>query len=368
MKKRTRKSKIKINQTTMIVICAIILVLIGTVIYLEKGMHRKEAPKIPTVAQKLVETELIIKGCLFNLGIHKDQTTIRNHTIKVESREKFTRDKLSSAFKPVEKYGSLEIKDIGHAIIKVGDETWVIDFIYPKKEVAAVIPPKPIIPTLPEVRMAIIVDDMGPDMKPAKQLAAIDGELTFSVMPLRPHSQEVAQYLHTKGHEVMLHLPMQGAAGHDPGEGAIFKGMAPDQIRTILLGDIRAVPYISGVNNHMGSEVTQDREIMILVETELKNKGLFYIDSLTSGKSVGFKVAQEIGLPWNKRDVFLDDEQNEAYILAQLEELKRKAVKHLSAIGICHPHPETIAVLQREVPKLKAEGITLERVSKLIHE
>ena len=365
---RKRRKKIKVNQATLLAIFSIILVLVGAVIFLEKGIHRREAPIIPSVPQKPVKTELMIKGCLFDLGIHKDQTTTHNHTIKVESRENFTRDQLLSAFKPVEKYGSIDIKDIGHATIEVGDETWVIEFIYPKKEVAAVIPPKLIVPALPTGYMAIIVDDMGPDMKPAEQLAAIDGDLTFSVMPKRPHSQEVAQYLHTKGHEVMLHLPMQGIAGKDPGEGAIFKGMAPDQIRTILLGDIRAVPYISGVNNHMGSEVTQDREIMMLVETELKNKGLFYIDSLTSGKSVGFKVAQEIGLPWNKRDVFLDDELNEAYILGQLEELKRKALKHSSSIGICHPHPETIAVLQREVPKLKAEGITLERVSKLIHE
>ena len=166
----------------------------------------------------------------------------------------------------------------------------------------------------------------------------------------------------------MLHLPMQGAAGFNPGEGAIFKGMPSDKIRTILLEDINAVPYISGVNNHMGSEATQDREIMMLVETELKHKGLFYIDSLTTAKSEGFKVAQEIGLPWNKRDVFLDNEQNDAYITGQLEELKRKALKNSSAIAICHPHPETIVVLQREIPKLKAEGITLERVSRLLHE
>jgi len=365
---RKRRKKIKVNQATLIAIFAIILVLVGAVVFLEKGMHRRGAPHVLVAPTKLMEPDLIIKGCLFDLGIHKDQTTTRNHTIKVESRENFTRDQLSFAFKPVEKYGSIDIKDIGHATIEVGDETWMIEFIYPGKGVAAVIPPKPFIPAFPTGYMAIIVDDMGPDMKPAEQLAAIDGDLTFSVMPMRRHSQEVALYLHTKGHEIMLHLPMQGAAGHDPGEGAIFKGMAPDQIRTILLEDINAVPHISGVNNHMGSEVTQDREIMMLVETELKKNGLFYIDSLTSGKSVGFKVAQEIGLPWNKRDVFLDNEQNDAYIMGQLEELKGLAKKRSRAIGICHPHPETIAVLQREIPKLKAEGITLERVSKLIHE
>ena len=78
---------------------------------------------------------------------------------------------------------------------------------------------------------------------------------------------------------------------------------------------------------------------MMLVEKELKSKGLFYIDSLTSGKSVGYKVAEEIGIPFNKRDVFLDNKQNDAYIMGQLEELKRKAIKHSSAIAICHPHP-----------------------------
>ena len=365
---RKRRKKIKINQATLLAIFAIILVLVGSVIFLEKGIHRRETPHVLVAPTKLMEPDLIIKGCLFDLGIHKDQITTRNHTIKVETRENFTRDQLSFAFKPVEKYGSIDIKDLGHTTIEVGDETWVIEFIYPKKEVAAIIPPKPHIPAFPGVHIAIIVDDMGPDMKAAEQLASIDGDLTFSVMPMRPHSQEIARYLHEKGHEVMLHLPMQAIAGNDPGEGAIYKDMSPDQIRDTLLRDINAVPYISGVNNHMGSEATQDREIMMLVETELKNKGLFYIDSLTSGKSVGFKVAQEIGLPSNKRDVFLDDERNDVYIMGQLEQLKNIARKRSGAIGICHPHPVTIAVLQREVPKLKDEGITLERVSRFVHE
>ena len=128
-----RKRKIKINQTTLLAIFAIVLVLVGAVIYLEKGMHRREAPKTPSVPQKLMETELIIKGCLFDLGIHKDQARTHNHTIKVETRENFTRDQLSSVFKPIEKYGSIDIKDASHATIEVGDETWVIEFIYPKR-------------------------------------------------------------------------------------------------------------------------------------------------------------------------------------------------------------------------------------------
>jgi polysaccharide deacetylase 2 family uncharacterized protein YibQ len=379
---RKRRKKIQVNKATLLAVFVIILVLVGAVVFLEKGIPKWEAQNIPEyhvkpkeelhpprLSANLMREDLIIKGCLFDLDIKNDNTKLQGHKFKVTSTKKLTTDQLSSAFDPLRKIGSVIIKDNNEFVeIKTDKEAWEIEFIYPKKEVAAIIPPKPVVPSLSGVRMAIIVDDMGPDMKPAKQLAAIDGDLTFSIMPMRRHSQEVADYLHAKGHEVMLHLPMQGAAGNDPGEGAIFKRMAPDQIRTILLEDINAVPHISGVNNHMGSEATQDRNIMMLVETELKKNGLFYIDSLTSGKSVGFKVAQEIGLPWNKRDVFLDNEQNDAYIMGQLEELKRKAIKNTSAIGICHPHSETIAVLQREVPKLKDEGITLERVSKLIHE
>jgi hypothetical protein len=365
-----RKPNFKISLTMTFTIVAIILVIAGIILlFLVKGIFKKEAPHMPSVPpipSKLLEKELIIKGCLFELGVYNELITICGHTFKIESRKKYSVDQISSAFRPLTKYGNVEVRDTGHVTIMIDNEKWEIEFIYPEKGLAAIIPSKPRIPAFSEVRMAIIVDDMGPDMKAAELLASIDGDLTFSVMPMRPHSQEVARYLHENGHEVMLHLPMQGAAGHDPGEGAIYKGMAPDQIQTILLEDIKAVPYISGVNNHMGSEVTQDREIMVLVENELRNKGLFFIDSLTTGKSVGFKIAQEIGLPWNKRDVFLDNEQNETYIMGQLEQLKNLAKKRSSAIGICHPHPETIAVLQREVPRLKAEGIILERVSKLV--
>ena len=76
---RKRRKKIKVNQATLLAIFAIILVLVGAVMFIGKGMHRREAPIVPAVSQKLVETELIIKGCLFDLGIHKDQTTTRNH-------------------------------------------------------------------------------------------------------------------------------------------------------------------------------------------------------------------------------------------------------------------------------------------------
>ena len=162
---------------------------------------------------------------------------------------------------------------------------------------------------------------------------------------------------------MLLHLPMQGNGGKDPGEGALYKDMTPEHIKTILAMDIRSVPYIAGANNHMGSEITPDRVIMRQVMQALKQNRLFFIDSLTSSASVAAKAANEVGLPHNARDIFLDNEQDDAYIMGQLDKLKNIARRHASAIAICHPYPETIAVLAREVPRFKAEGITLVRVS-----
>ncbi|HQP29776.1 MAG TPA: divergent polysaccharide deacetylase family protein [Deltaproteobacteria bacterium] len=348
------------SKAPIIIIIGVILILAGLAWFLERRMPPGPAPAPgPAVQRPQANVKLMIKGCLFNLGVHKDQVEVYEQTFQVKTEKRYTQGQLASAFGPLKAYGRVVVKDGRQVTVMVEDRSWNIEFIPEKKEAA---PPQAIAPARPG-RLAIIVDDMGLDLKPARQLAAIDGDLTFSVLPLRPASREVAQYLHSKGREVLLHLPMQGNGGKDPGDGAIYKDMTPEHIRTILAMDIRAVPHIRGVNNHMGSEITPDRVIMRQVMQTLKQHRLFFIDSLTASDSVGVTVAREVGLPHNARDIFLDNEQNDAYITGQLAKIKNIARKHKSAIAICHPYPQTIAVLAREVPTFKAEGITLVRVS-----
>jgi len=187
-------------------------------------------------------------------------------------------------------------------------------------------------------RIAIIVDDLGLSMEPARQIGSIEADFTFSILPMQPHSIDVANYLHGEGKEIILHLPMQGN-GKDPGHGALYADMTHAEIVATVKDDLKSVPYISGVNNHMGSVVTADDAIMRLVYTELKGDGLFFIDSLTTNKSVCRRVAQDIGI----------------------------AMKHSEAIAICHPYPETIATLRREIPRIKELGIEIVRVSTLVN-
>lgn len=206
-------------------------------------------------------------------------------------------------------------------------------------------------------KIAIIIDDIGNSAKNDDAVLSIDAPLTLSVLPLLPESAKIAEKAGSNGKEVMLHLPMEP---HDypqanPGKGALFTNMDDIAIVTQVYEDIKSIPMIKGVNNHMGSKFTEDRERMRIVLKQLKDKGLFFIDSKTSPRSRSDRMAREMGIKAAARDIFLDNEQNENYIAGQIEALKKIARKRGSAIGIGHPHPETIVALKKAIPGLKSE-------------
>lgn len=206
-------------------------------------------------------------------------------------------------------------------------------------------------------KIAIIIDDIGNSRKNDDAVLSIDAPLTLSVLPLLPGSEKIAEKAASNGKEVMLHLPMEP---HDypqanPGKGALFTNMDDIAIITQLYEDIKSVPGIKGVNNHMGSKFTEDGERMRIVLKQLKEKDLFFIDSKTSPRSRSDKTAREMGIKAAARDIFLDNEQNEGYIAGQIEDLKKIARRRGLAIGIGHPYPETIAALEKAIPKIKKD-------------
>jgi polysaccharide deacetylase 2 family uncharacterized protein YibQ len=98
----------------------------------------------------------------------------------------------------------------------------------------------------------------------------------------------------------------------------------------------------------------------------LKSRGLFFIDSVTSPRTTGLRLAREMGIRSERRNVFLDNEQNEAYIQGQLSQAVRLARRTGAGIAICPPHPATIKALALLLPGLEQQGITLVPVSKLV--
>jgi len=217
--------------------------------------------------------------------------------------------------------------------------------------------------------VAIIIDDMGASVREARVLMDIGVPLTFSIIPGLKDAREVASVANRNGYEVMLHIPMEPRDYPNrrlEGNGLLLSH-DDDEIQKKIAGYLRMVPYAVGVNNHMGSRYTEDRDRMRSVLGILKENGMFFVDSMTTPKSAGVPVARELGLRSAVRSApFLDNTQDVAAIKAQLETLARIAVKRGSAIGICHPHPATIRALAEALPALKSRGIRFVHASRLV--
>jgi len=296
--------------------------------------------------------EILIKGCLFDLGIDKAAIAVEGLTIRVSVKDEIEELGVDSAFEPIKGIAQVNPLEDKTTRILFGETTWAVLWQAPADKNAQV---------------AIIVDDIGLDLKMAMRFSAIDADLTFSILPMRPYSIKTAEYLHGLGKEIMLHLPMEGN-GKNPGEGAILLNMCPVEVSAVLISDLEKVPYISGVNNHMGSRVTPDKTIMTIIHKELKKRGLFFIDSLTTSRSVCSEVAGDVGIRFNARDIFFDNERSYSYIKGQLDKLVAIARAYPDAIGICHPYPVTLEVLSKELPGLKDRGVEVVRVSSFVQD
>jgi len=217
-------------------------------------------------------------------------------------------------------------------------------------------------------KVAIVIDDLGYDNHLAEELLKIDAPLTFSIFPLCPCSKSVAQKAHALGRDVMLHLPMEphGYPEKNPGIGSLFLNMSDEELLKRLDENIRSVPFIKGVNNHMGSRFTEDKEKMRVVLREIKRRKLFFLDSRTSKDSVVYSMAKEMGVGTAERKIFLDNNQDVDLINSQVYKLAKASMKNGSAIGICHPYPSTIKALKQIIPKLMAKGIEVVPVSQLV--
>ena len=230
--------------------------------------------------------------------------------------------------------------------------------IYPKeaetkpKESA---PPPSVTPPEDLPLVCIIIDDVGYDRKLANKFLSLEVPFTFSVLPFSPFQEAITKAAGLKHVEIMLHLPMEPDEYPkvDPGPGALLTSMSPDELIRQLTLDIRSVPGIKGVNNHMGSKLTAVSSQMYQVFSILKKEGLFFIDSRTSVNTLCKPSARLLQVPFAERDIFLDHVETAEFVRKQLDALIQKAQQNGRAIGIGHPHLITYQVLKEMLPELQ---------------
>ncbi len=215
-------------------------------------------------------------------------------------------------------------------------------------------------------RIAIIIDDMGNALADGKRAIELHGAITFAFLPHTPFASQLAKRAHGMDKEIMLHLPMQSRVGSRLGPGALTLHMTEREFRETLEAGLESVPHVTGVNNHMGSLLTQHPGAMDWLMQVLKDYGgLYFIDSRTSLQTVAQQLAREHALAHGRRDIFLDNIRTPEAIRAQLRQLVRKARVCGAAVGIGHPYPRTIEVLQAELPRLRRQGVRLVPASEL---
>lgn len=210
--------------------------------------------------------------------------------------------------------------------------------------------------------MSIIIDDLGQSSERDSRTLALPGPVILAIMPDTPHATDFARQAHRAGRTVILHMPMDPATG----PYAWHPEIALDELARRLDAALAKVPYAAGVNNHMGSRMTAQRQPMAWLMAELQRRHLVFVDSRTSAATVAAAEAQQIGLAQLSRDVFLDDVRTTEAITAQLQLGIAQARSQGSAVLIGHPYPQTLEVLAREIPRLRAQGVELIGLEQMI--
>lgn len=221
-------------------------------------------------------------------------------------------------------------------------------------------------PSVSGARVAIVIDDLGRDLAEIDALLALDVPLSYAVLPFEVETPSVVAALERQGVEILCHLPMEPTNGEDPGPGAIRTAMSDVELRARTESALDAVGGAVGVNNHMGSGLSANPRAMRRVLAVIAERKLFFLDSRTSARSVGYQLAGEMGIATAERQVFLDGDPTPRAIRAQFERLLGLAGQHGAAIAIGHPHPSTLAQLAELIPEAKAKGVEFVPVSYLL--
>jgi len=218
--------------------------------------------------------------------------------------------------------------------------------------------------------LSLVIDDLGYSFEHGKAAIELDGDHTYAVLPGASYSERLARHAHLLNKEVILHLPMQSissSAAHEP--GALNEAMDENELTNNVHTLLAKIPFIRGVNNHMGSHLTEFDFFMRPVMDSIRsyNPSFYFLDSRTSPRSVAFSEAREAGLSSISRDIFLDNDANSTAIQLQYNIWLERARQQGSAIAIGHPYAPTIEVLQKNLAAAGKE-FKFMRISRLIQE
>jgi len=215
-------------------------------------------------------------------------------------------------------------------------------------------------------KLVLILDDIGYSAEAGLRAIDLPALITFAVIPHTPHGKALAEAAHRAGRELMLHAPMSNLSGMELGEGGLTLQQSEKEFLQVLTASLADIPYIKGVNNHTGSELTAAVQPMQWVMQELKKRELYFVDSLTTRDSVAGATAAQFMVPSLRRHVFLDNIQTAEAIDIEFKRAVTLAQEQGYAVAIGHPYPETLAYLETALPLLATSQVEIVPVSVML--
>lgn len=216
-------------------------------------------------------------------------------------------------------------------------------------------------------KIYLVIDDSGLLLSETERFLRLPIPLTIAVLP---HLDDTRRVVHALSKhpdkEMILHQPMEAKGGNNPGLGAIMNHTNPAAVASILRSSLKSVPGVRGMNNHMGSLVTENDELMLAVLSFCKENNLYFLDSKTAYNSKVPRIGSQLGMPIEERDVFLDIKKDRASIERAWAQAQRIAAGEGSAVVIGHVwSPVTAAVLRETIPEMLQHGYTFHCLSEL---
>jgi len=216
--------------------------------------------------------------------------------------------------------------------------------------------------------LAILIDDMGHSISSNKAALALPGEVSFAFLPFARHTKTMVEIAKQLDRDIILHAPMENVHKIPLGPGGMTSDMSESVFKKVLNKNINAIEHAVGVNNHMGSVLTSLTKQMRWTMEVLNERGLFFIDSITTAKSVAWIQARDAGMAGVKRDVFLDHELNAKAIHRQFNMAIQQAKLNGYAVLIAHPHRISLRYLKSNLALLKQHDIELVKISRIVQQ
>ena len=241
------------------------------------------------------------------------------------------------------------------ALVAAGRPTWLANAVP-----AAVDLERPMI--------AVVIDDLGLRRQATRAAIALPGPLSLAFLAYAEDLDDQAESARAAGHELLLHQPMEPEGAQDPGPDALLTSLSGRENVARLTAALDRLPQVVGINNHMGSRFTASPVALEPVLRTLQRRGLLFLDSRTTGESVGLATARRLGVPSVGRDVFLDHRASAGrpYVERQLAEVEAIARESGAAVAIGHPHAATLDALRDWIPALQARGFQLVPISAVV--